>query len=129
MVAIIAAPLNRQSTPLRGQAMTPSIIERLDTALVEDSADGLFRCDRAIFTDAGFFELEMKHLFGETGCISRTKVKFRTRTIISQPGSDDSLSLSPEARTTSSTRSSMPAVIVARCFAVTSAATSRHSPA
>src|ERR1700716_1029465 len=43
--------------------MTQNIIERLDTALVEDSADGLFRCDRAIFTDAGFFELEMKHLF------------------------------------------------------------------
>jgi benzoate/toluate 1,2-dioxygenase subunit alpha len=43
--------------------MTSSIIERLDTALIEDSADGLFRCDRAIFTDPGFFELEMKHLF------------------------------------------------------------------
>jgi benzoate/toluate 1,2-dioxygenase subunit alpha len=43
--------------------MTPSIIERLDTALVEDSADGLFRCDRAMFTDTAFFELEMKHLF------------------------------------------------------------------
>jgi benzoate/toluate 1,2-dioxygenase subunit alpha len=43
--------------------MTQSIIERLDTALVEDSADGLFRCDRAIFTDAGFFELEMRYLF------------------------------------------------------------------
>jgi benzoate/toluate 1,2-dioxygenase alpha subunit len=43
--------------------MTPSILERLDTALVEDSADGLFRCDRAIFTDPAFFELEMKHLF------------------------------------------------------------------
>jgi benzoate/toluate 1,2-dioxygenase alpha subunit len=43
--------------------MTPNIIERLDTALVEDSADGLFRCDRAIFTDVGFFELEMEHLF------------------------------------------------------------------
>ena len=43
--------------------MTSSIIERLDTALVEDSADGLFRCDRAIFTDPEFFELEMKHLF------------------------------------------------------------------
>ena len=43
--------------------MTSSIIERLDAALVEDSADGLFRCDRAIFTDAEFFELEMKHLF------------------------------------------------------------------
>ena len=43
--------------------MKSSIIERLDTALVEESADGLFRCNRAIFTDAGFFELEMKHLF------------------------------------------------------------------
>ena len=43
--------------------MPQSIIERLDTALVEDSADGLFRCDRTIFTDAGLFELEMKHLF------------------------------------------------------------------
>jgi benzoate/toluate 1,2-dioxygenase alpha subunit len=43
--------------------MAPSIVERLDTALVEDSADGLFRCDRTIFTDTGFFELEMKHLF------------------------------------------------------------------
>ena len=43
--------------------MTPSIIERLDTALVEDSADGLFRCDRAIFTDARLFELEMRHRF------------------------------------------------------------------
>src|ERR1700676_1823437 len=43
--------------------MTSSIIERLDTALVEDSADGLFRCDRAIFSDGGFFEVEMKHLF------------------------------------------------------------------
>ena len=42
--------------------MTPNIIERLDTALVEDSADGLFRCDRAIFTDAGFFELELESL-------------------------------------------------------------------
>lgn len=43
--------------------MTASIIERIDTALVEDSANGLFRCDRAIFTDKELFELEMKHLF------------------------------------------------------------------
>jgi benzoate/toluate 1,2-dioxygenase alpha subunit len=43
--------------------MTASIIQRLDTALVEDSTNGLFRCDRAIFTDEAFFELEMKHLF------------------------------------------------------------------
>jgi benzoate/toluate 1,2-dioxygenase alpha subunit len=43
--------------------MISSIIERLDTALVENSADGLFRCDRAIFTDDAFFDLEMKHLF------------------------------------------------------------------
>jgi benzoate/toluate 1,2-dioxygenase alpha subunit len=43
--------------------MTASVIERLDTALVEDSGSGLFRCDRAIFTDKELFELEMKHLF------------------------------------------------------------------
>jgi len=43
--------------------MTSSIIERLDAALVEESADGLFRCDRTVFTDAEFFELEIKHLF------------------------------------------------------------------
>jgi benzoate/toluate 1,2-dioxygenase subunit alpha len=43
--------------------MTANIIERLDTALVENSAEGLFRCDRAMFTDAAFFELEMAHLF------------------------------------------------------------------
>ena len=43
--------------------MTASIIERIDGALIEDSANGLFRCDRAIFTDKELFELEMKHLF------------------------------------------------------------------
>src|SRR6202008_910057 len=63
MVAISAARSTAISILVRGQAMTSSIIERLDAALVEDSADGLFRCDRAIFTDAEFFELEMKHLF------------------------------------------------------------------
>ena len=63
MVANIAARSTDRSILLRGQAMTSSIIERLDTALVGDSADGLFRCDRAIFTDAEFFELEMMHLF------------------------------------------------------------------
>jgi benzoate/toluate 1,2-dioxygenase alpha subunit len=43
--------------------MTANIQERLAAALVEDSEAGQFRCDRAIFTDPDFFELEMKHLF------------------------------------------------------------------
>src|SRR4030081_4001481 len=63
MVAIVAAQLNRLSDTSERTAMTPSILERLNAALGEDSADSLFRCDRAIFTDPGFFELEMKHLF------------------------------------------------------------------
>src|SRR5260221_2465855 len=48
---------------LRREAMPTSIIRRLDEALVENAADGLYRCDRTIFTDAELFELEMKHLF------------------------------------------------------------------
>lgn len=43
--------------------MAVSIVERLDAALIEDPANGLFRCDRAIFTDKELFELEMEHLF------------------------------------------------------------------
>lgn len=43
--------------------MAASIIERLDAALIEDSTNGLFRCDRTIFTDKELFELEMEHLF------------------------------------------------------------------
>src|SRR6266404_1608609 len=62
MVAIIAARSTDRSILPRGESVTSNIVERLDTPLVEDSADGLFRCDRAIFTDAEFFELEMKHL-------------------------------------------------------------------
>jgi benzoate/toluate 1,2-dioxygenase alpha subunit len=43
--------------------MPTSIIRRLDEALVENAADGLYRCDRTIFTDTELFELEMKLLF------------------------------------------------------------------
>jgi len=108
--------------------MTSSIIERLDTALVEDSADGLFRCDRAIFTDAGFFELEMKHLFeGNWVYLAHesqipNKNDYFTTWMGRQP-------IFIARKDTSLTPSSMPAVIVAQCFAVTSAATSRHLPA
>ena len=40
-----------------------SILERLDTAVVEDKAAGIYRCRRDVFTDEALFELEMKHLF------------------------------------------------------------------
>src|SRR3982074_3372790 len=43
--------------------MPTDIIERLDEAVVEDPANGLYRCDRKIFSDPELFELEMKHLF------------------------------------------------------------------
>ncbi|MEL4358638.1 MULTISPECIES: benzoate 1,2-dioxygenase large subunit [unclassified Luteococcus] len=39
------------------------ITKTLDTALVEDPAAGLYRANRAIFTDEEIFELEMKHIF------------------------------------------------------------------
>lgn len=43
--------------------MAASILERLDAALIEDSTNGLFRCDRTVFTDKELFELELEHLF------------------------------------------------------------------
>lgn len=43
--------------------MSSSILERLDASVVEDAVNGLFRCDREIFTSPEFFELEMKHIF------------------------------------------------------------------
>src|SRR6476659_6159370 len=109
MVAIIAARSIARSILVRGQAMKSSIIERLDAALVEDSADGLFRCDRAIFTDAEFFELEMKHLFeGNWVYLAHesqipNKHDYFTTGMGRQP-----IFITREARTTSSTRSSMP---------------------
>lgn len=35
----------------------------LDSALVDDHANGVFQCRRDIFTDPALFELEMKHIF------------------------------------------------------------------
>lgn len=43
--------------------MTESVLKRVEGALVEDPANGTYRCDRSIFTDADLFELEMEHIF------------------------------------------------------------------
>ena len=40
-----------------------SIRERLETAVVDDPASGIFRCRRDVFTDPALFDLEMKHIF------------------------------------------------------------------
>jgi benzoate/toluate 1,2-dioxygenase subunit alpha len=40
-----------------------TILERLDTAVVEDKARGVFKCRRDVFTDPALFELEMQHIF------------------------------------------------------------------
>ncbi|CAN5301451.1 Rieske 2Fe-2S domain-containing protein [soil metagenome] len=40
-----------------------SILERLDTAVVEDKERGVFKCRRDVFTDETLFDLEMKHIF------------------------------------------------------------------
>lgn len=37
--------------------------ERLETAVVEDPAAGIFRCRRDVFTDPELFDLEMQHIF------------------------------------------------------------------
>jgi len=39
------------------------VTRKLDRALVEDPARGIYRCNREIFTDPGLFDLEMKYLF------------------------------------------------------------------
>ena len=43
--------------------MTQSLRERLETAVVENPQEGVFRCRRDVFTDPELFELEMKHIF------------------------------------------------------------------
>ncbi|WEK41993.1 MAG: SRPBCC family protein [Candidatus Sphingomonas colombiensis] len=43
--------------------MTMSLRERIQTAVVDDPANGIFRCRRDIFTDPDLFGLEMKHIF------------------------------------------------------------------
>jgi benzoate/toluate 1,2-dioxygenase subunit alpha len=40
-----------------------TILERIESAVVEDKDRGVFRCRRDIFTDEEMFELEMKHIF------------------------------------------------------------------
>ena len=39
------------------------ITRKLDRALVEDPAQGIYRCNREIFIDPELFDLEMKHIF------------------------------------------------------------------
>jgi hypothetical protein len=46
-----------------GNTMDTHLMERLDTAIVEDKENGLYRCRRDVFTDPEWFELEMKHIF------------------------------------------------------------------
>ena len=43
--------------------MSTDLLERLETAVIEDEANGIYRCRRDIFTDPELFELEMKHIF------------------------------------------------------------------
>jgi len=43
--------------------MSTDLMERLETAVVEDEANGIYRCRRDIFTDPELFELEMKQIF------------------------------------------------------------------
>jgi benzoate/toluate 1,2-dioxygenase alpha subunit len=43
--------------------MSTNLMERLDSAVIEDEANGIYRCRRDIFTDPALFELEMKHIF------------------------------------------------------------------
>jgi len=58
----ISAP-RRVLVPEKVQTMSTHIIERLDEWVVEDPANGLYRCDRRIFSDPDLFDLEMQHLF------------------------------------------------------------------
>ena len=44
--------------------MTVTLINRVETSVVDDKATGVFRCRRDIFTDPDLFELEMKYIFG-----------------------------------------------------------------
>ena len=43
--------------------MTQTLRERLETAVVENPEQGLFRCRRDVFTDTELFDLEMTHIF------------------------------------------------------------------
>lgn len=43
--------------------MGTNLIERITSAVIEDKANGVYRCRRDIFTDKDLFDLEMKHIF------------------------------------------------------------------
>lgn len=43
--------------------MAADIIGRINSAVVDDKENGVFRCRRDIFTDEALFDLEMKHIF------------------------------------------------------------------
>jgi len=43
--------------------VSATLRERLDSAVVEDAENGIFRCRRDVFTDEALFDLEMKHIF------------------------------------------------------------------
>lgn len=43
--------------------MESAIQDYLETAIVDDRDNGIFRCRRDIFTDPALFELEMRHIF------------------------------------------------------------------
>src|SRR3982074_202682 len=43
--------------------MLDTVRDALDTAVADDSARGVHRVNREIFTDPQIFELEMKHIF------------------------------------------------------------------
>jgi benzoate/toluate 1,2-dioxygenase subunit alpha len=49
--------------PERKKSMLDTIQKTLDTAVEDDSASGVHRVSRDIFTNPGIFELEMKHIF------------------------------------------------------------------
>ncbi len=43
--------------------MTETLLDRIESAVIDDRERGVFRCRRDIFTDQAFFELEMTHIF------------------------------------------------------------------
>jgi len=43
--------------------MDSTVLNRIAGALVEDPENGVYRCDRSIFTDPDLFDLEMEHIF------------------------------------------------------------------
>ena len=48
---------------ITGKPTSGSMLDRIESAVVEDKERGVYRCRRDIFTDAEMFDLEMKHIF------------------------------------------------------------------